>query len=111
MLTELLKISNQPDDPNHQVLVEMAAACEAATLTRQLLAFGRQSTGRHLALDLNAVIYDNATLLRRLLGQKIEVITVLPPNPLTVLADQGQLEQLLVKTAIRGRDGAFYPQV
>ena len=80
------------------------AAARAARLTHQLLAFSRQETNQPVAVDVNVVIASMEELLRRTLGEHVELVTSpgedLPP----VRADPGQLEQVLVNLAVNSRD-------
>jgi PAS domain S-box-containing protein len=77
---------------------------KAAGLTRQLLAFGRRQTLQPRVLDLNAVIAEIATMLRRLISEDIQLVTHLDPALGRVNADPSQLEQVLLNLAINARD-------
>ena len=80
------------------------AAERAASLTRQLLTFARREVTRPRVLDLNYVITGVQELLDRSLGEHIELITTLAGDLWPVLADPGQLEQVLVNLAVNARD-------
>jgi nitrogen-specific signal transduction histidine kinase/ActR/RegA family two-component response regulator len=80
------------------------AAESAASLTRQLLAFSRRQVLQPEILDLNLVVNSIASLLRRLIGEQIELVTVLAPSVGHIRADQGQLEQVLMNLALNARD-------
>jgi len=80
------------------------AADRAATLTRQLLAFSRTQVLVPQPLNLNVVITDLEKLLRRLLGEDIELRTILDPEIATVHADPGQVEQVVMNLALNARD-------
>jgi signal transduction histidine kinase/CheY-like chemotaxis protein len=80
------------------------AAERAASLTRQLLAFARREVVRPQVLDLDSVITAVQELLHRTLGEHIELITTLAGDLWPVLADPGQLEQVLVNLAVNARD-------
>jgi PAS domain S-box-containing protein len=80
------------------------AADRAAGLTRQLLAFSRKQVLEPRVLDLNELVADVDSLLRRLLGEDIAVVTRLDPTLGTVRADAGQLEQVVVNLAVNSRD-------
>lgn len=80
------------------------AGDRAAALTHQLLAFSRRQLIRPRVLDLNHVVTGIDRMLRRLIGEDIELITRLAPTPCLVRADQGQLEQVLMNIAINARD-------
>jgi signal transduction histidine kinase/ActR/RegA family two-component response regulator len=80
------------------------AANRAAALTHQLLAFARREVIRPRVMELNEVVADVRQMLRRTLGEHITLITNLSPVPGLVLADPGQLEQVLVNLAVNARD-------
>jgi PAS domain S-box-containing protein len=76
----------------------------AASLTRQLLAFSRKQTIQPTALNLNQVIHGMEKLLHRLIGEHIAIATKLAPDLGTVLADAGQMEQVILNLAVNSRD-------
>ncbi len=80
------------------------AGRRAAELTRQLLAFARRQVIEPRPIDLNALTMKVDGLLRRLIGEHIELVTVLAPDLATALADEGQIEQVLVNLAVNARD-------
>ncbi len=80
------------------------AAQRAVALTRQLLAFARRDVTRPQVLDLNAVIGSVEHLLRRTLGEQIELVTSPAQGLWPVLADPGQLDQVLVNLAVNASD-------
>jgi signal transduction histidine kinase/CheY-like chemotaxis protein len=80
------------------------AAERAASLTRQLLAFARREVVRPQVLDLDTVVTDVEEMLRRTLGEHIELDTSLAGDLWPVLADPGQLEQVLVNLVVNARD-------
>jgi CheY-like chemotaxis protein len=93
------------EHPLHADIHEVAkAAGRAATLTRQLLAFSRQQVLQPQVIDLNAVVADLQKMLARLIGEDIEITLDLASDLGLVLADPGQLEQVLVNLAINARD-------
>jgi PAS domain S-box-containing protein len=80
------------------------AADRAAALTQQLLAFSRKQLLQPRVLDLNAVVAGLEPMLRRLIGVDIRVETRLAPDVGRVVADPGQLEQVLMNLAVNARD-------
>src|SRR5262249_36602274 len=76
----------------------------ATSLTRQLLAFSRKQMLQPRPMDLNAVVIDVGRMLPRVLGEDVE-LTILPgAHPATVVADPGQVEQVLLNLCINARD-------
>lgn len=82
----------------------LRAGRQAAGLTRQLLAFSRQQVLEAKVLDLNAVITEVEKMLRRLIGEDIELSTNLGKDLGRVKADQGQIEQVILNMAVNARD-------
>jgi PAS domain S-box-containing protein len=80
------------------------AAVRASELTRQLLAFGRRQVLHVDEVDLRVVVERIDTLLRRLIGEDIELETVFGAEPVVVRADPAQLEQVVVNLAVNARD-------
>ena len=80
------------------------AADRAANLTRQLLAFSRKQMLKPVVLELNPLVSGIIPMLRRLIGEDIEVMTRLADTRPRVLADPGQLEQVLVNLVLNARD-------
>jgi signal transduction histidine kinase len=94
-----------PDDPQRRDIEEIQRAAErAAALTRQLLAFGRCRLLQPRAVDVNAVVRDVESMLRRLIGEDVELVTDLDPALGPVRADPGHIEQVLVNLAVNARD-------
>jgi len=81
-----------------------SAAESAASLTNQLLAFSRKQILQPSILQLNNVIRETGKMLERLIGEDIELITNLGTGTGTVLADLGQMEQVIMNLAINARD-------
>ena len=80
------------------------AAARAASLTRQLLAFSRKQVLDPKVLDLNSIVADMDRLLRRLIGEDIELVAVCSESLGRVKADPGQLSQVIVNLVINSRD-------
>ncbi|HXF92328.1 MAG TPA: response regulator [Nitrospiraceae bacterium] len=80
------------------------AGHRAALLTRQLLAFSRQQVLEPKVLDLNAVVSTSSKLLRRLIGEDIELVICADPSLGRVKADPGQIEQVIMNLAVNARD-------
>jgi two-component system cell cycle sensor histidine kinase/response regulator CckA len=81
------------------------AADRAAGLTRQLLAFSRRQVLAPRALDLNRLVSGTVSAIRSIVGTRIEVTPTLEPDLEPVLADPGQLEEMLLRVASSARDG------
>ncbi len=94
-----------PGDPLATELQQIEAAAErAATLTRQLLAFSRRAMLQPKVIDLAEVVRELAPMLRRLIGEDIELVLLTPPGLPPVMADRGQIGQVLVNLVVNARD-------
>ncbi len=103
--SELMRAELAPGNPLRRFADEIQLASErAAGLTRQLLAFSRGQAAQPRLLDINAVITNMDTLLRRLLGERIEVVILPGPALGRVKCDPGQIEQIVVNLAMNSRD-------
>jgi two-component system cell cycle sensor histidine kinase/response regulator CckA len=80
------------------------AGMRAVKLTRQLLAFSRKQILQPAVIDVHAVIGNMQEMLSRLVGEHIEIALTLQASPSNVLADEGQLEQLLMNLVVNARD-------
>jgi PAS domain S-box-containing protein len=99
-------VDGLPDgDPRREDALEIQAAAQRATLlTRQLLAFGRRQAALPRVLDLNEVVGAMERMLRRLIGEEIELLTHPAAGLWPVRADPGQVEQVIVNLAVNARD-------
>ena len=103
--SEVLEESLPEGDPLHKNCQQIRKAGQsAASLTRQLLAFSRQQVLEPRVLDLNAVVVQVEKMLRRLIGEHIDLTTALSPTLGRVKADQGQIEQVIINLAVNARD-------
>ena len=94
-----------PQDPRRGHLKEILMAGErAASLTRQLLAFSRRQVLEPRVLNLNSVLADVAKMLRRLIGEDVELVSTLKPDLGRVKVDPGQIEQVIMNLAVNARD-------
>jgi two-component system, cell cycle sensor histidine kinase and response regulator CckA len=80
------------------------AADRAASLTQQLLAFGRKQVLQPKVLDLNEAVSNIQKMLSRVIGEDIALISSLHPSLAPVKADPGQVEQVLMNLAVNARD-------
>jgi PAS domain S-box-containing protein len=103
--SELLAANASLDQRAREAVAEVQRATERAiAVTRQLLAFSRKSMLQPRTLDLNAVITEITKLVRRLIGEDIALVAHLGAGLLSVTADPGQLEQVVVNLAVNARD-------
>jgi PAS domain S-box-containing protein len=103
--SELLQIQLQPEDPAVKLLREIQKAGDrAAGLTQQLLVFSRQQVTEPKLLDLRQVVSNFDSMLRRLIGEDIEVTVAPGTGVCYVRADAGQLEQVILNLAVNARD-------
>ena len=103
--SELLRSELAPGNPLRRFADEIQIAADrAAGLTRQLLAFSRGQVIQPKLLDLNALVANMETMLRRLLGEKIEVVLLPGPGLGRIKCDPGQIEQVIVNLAVNSRD-------
>jgi len=101
----LAEAEQVPGTPLHEWIEQIRRSGEqAATLTSQLLAFGRRQVLRPVDLDLNAVVDDIQKMLRRLIGEQIELVVQLAPDLPRVRADRSQVEQVIVNLVVNARD-------
>ncbi|MGH9831068.1 MAG: sensor histidine kinase, partial [Blastocatellia bacterium] len=99
----LMRLSD--NDPLREGILEIRKAGDrAASLTRQLLAFSRKQILQPAVIDMNGVMGEMNKMLRRLIGEDIELVTELDPELGRVKADRGQLEQIIVNLVVNSRD-------
>ncbi|HEX2045492.1 MAG TPA: PAS domain S-box protein [Gaiellaceae bacterium] len=102
---DLLYMGLAEDDPRRADAAEVKRAAErAATLTRQLLAFSRRQVLKPRVIDLNRVVEDMERMLRRLIGEDVELVTAVDPALGRVEADPGQIEQVIANLVVNARD-------
>lgn len=102
---ELMEAKVLKDDPLHDHLDNMLKASErAASLTRQLLTFSRQQIAHRQVIDLNRVVLDMEQILRRLIGEDIDLEITATPGPVAVKADPGYLGQVIMNLVVNARD-------
>jgi PAS domain S-box-containing protein len=103
--SELLLQTMSPSDPSRKRIEEIKKAGErSASLTRQLLAFSRKQVLASKILNLNNVIKNTESLLQRIIGEDIDLTSVLHSRLDPIKGDAGQLEQILLNLAINARD-------
>jgi hypothetical protein len=109
-VTEELAAATESDwqtrlESAHGDLHQISLAAErAARLTHQLLAFARREVVQPQVINLNVVISGLEDMLRRTLGEHIELVTSLSDDLWSILVDPGQMEQMLVNLAVNARD-------
>ena len=92
-------------DPFRDDLEEIHRASQrAVALTRQLLAFSRQQILQPQILDLNSTLRGLESMLRRILGEDVELSLLLTDQPRGVAADPGQIEQVIMNLVVNARD-------
>jgi two-component system, cell cycle sensor histidine kinase and response regulator CckA len=97
------RLGGQPEALEELQEIEVAARWGAA-LTRQLLSYGRRKPVQAVVMDLNELTGRTERLLRRLIGEHIELSTALLPGPALIRADPVQVEQVLVNLGLNARD-------
>ncbi len=102
---QLILNTLSPTDPNRHSAEQILKAGErAATLTGQLLAFSRRQVLQPKILDLNKLVSSLSTMLRRLIGEDVDLQLILRPELGQVSADPGQMEQVLMNLVVNARD-------
>jgi two-component system cell cycle sensor histidine kinase/response regulator CckA len=103
--TELILEDLDPENPLVKDLTRVRDAGQrAATLTSQLLAFGRKQIMQPEIFNLNQVIANMSAMLRRLIGEDIEMVSSVHSEPLMVNADLGKIQQVVMNLVVNARD-------
>ena len=102
---ELLKDTLPEEDPNLELIESIFNAGErAAGLTNQLLSFSRRSVIEPKVFDLNTVIRSTEKILGRIIGEDIEMVSILDPQLSRIKADPGLIGQVVMNLAVNARD-------
>ena len=103
--SELLLGAFDRRDPRREEVEEILKAADRATsLTRQLLAFGRRQVLQPQVLDLNTVVMNMDKMLRRVIGEDVQLIASLRRDLWSVKVDPGMIEQVIMNLAVNSRD-------
>jgi PAS domain S-box-containing protein len=103
--SDLLLQRLSADDGIRRRMEEIKKAGERGSwLTRQLLAFSRKQVLKPQVLDLNSLLTNVDQMLRRVIGEDVELVTHVPPGLGRVKADPGQIEQVIMNLAVNARD-------
>ena len=103
-IVEGLRLRPRDEHPAAAVDELVAHIQRAAALTRQLLLFSRREVASREEVDLNELVDDTTRLLRRLIPETVHLVVVPAASPPAVLADRGQLQQVLLNLAVNARD-------
>jgi PAS domain S-box-containing protein len=102
---ELVSVTLEPSDPRNEAVDGIRQATnQAASLTKQLLAFSRSQELRPAVIDLSQVVTNIGPMLRRILTERIELIVRPTEEPCRTLADRSQVEAILINLAVNARD-------
>ncbi|MEQ1728108.1 MAG: hybrid sensor histidine kinase/response regulator, partial [Vicinamibacterales bacterium] len=102
---EMLRVDVGEGDPRRaDVLDIQKAGTRAAGLTRQLLAFSRKQIIEPALIDLNVVVADIRGMIGRLIGEDVKIVVNVCPDLPLVMADRGQVEQVVMNLAVNARD-------
>jgi PAS domain S-box-containing protein len=102
---ELMKMDLEKNDPHYHYTEEiLKTATRGSTLTHQLLAFSRKQILQPSVLSINTLVSNMERLLRRLIGEDIDLITNIDGDLGAVKADKGQIEQIIMNLAVNARD-------
>jgi len=101
---QLLRMTELDGEQKESINSIEAAAERAATITRQLLAIGRRQPSRPLSLSLNESVRLLSGLLRRMVPEHVEIVTELATDVPNIVADPGQVDQVLLNLVANARD-------
>lgn len=101
---DLLLEKLPPDAPKRYAEAIKKAGSSAAQLVRQLLAFSRKQVLYPAVIDINTAVSDTGKILKRLIGEDVRVVSELDNDLDNILADRGQIEQILMNLATNARD-------
>jgi CheY-like chemotaxis protein len=103
--TELMLRQITPDNPLSKPLLQVSSAADrAAALTRQMLAFGRQQIMQSRIINLNSVVSETSHMLRRVIGEDIQLVTKLGDKLDNARLDPDQVAQMMLNLAVNARD-------
>jgi two-component system cell cycle sensor histidine kinase/response regulator CckA len=103
--SDLVIASLPPGDPNREPLEGIRkAGARSTAMTRELLAFSRKQVLAPKVLVLNDIVRDTSTMLRRVVGDDVQVVAVLDSGAGAVRVDPGQMEQVLLNLGVNARD-------
>jgi PAS domain S-box-containing protein len=101
----LLQCAGPRDAETDQALEDISMAADrAANLTRQLLAFSRRQVLQLRVLDINVIVENMASMMRRIVGEDVDVQLACAPGVLSVHADTGMMEQVILNLVVNARD-------
>jgi two-component system, cell cycle sensor histidine kinase and response regulator CckA len=103
--TELLFMPRSADEDTADKLLQIQSAAErASSLTRQLLTFSKKQVIQTKTFDLNCLVTELLRMLRRIIGEDIEVVLDLAPSPPVIKGDPSMIEQVITNLVINSRD-------
>ena len=103
--TELMLDQITPESKFSRPLLQISQAADrAAALTRQMLAFGRQQIMQARTINLNNVVTETSHMLRRVIGEDIDLVTTLAPDADNSKLDPDQMTQVILNLAVNARD-------
>jgi len=102
---QILLMPKNESDPEYAGLKHIMNTCTKATnLTRQLLLFGRKQTLELKPLDINDTVSNLLKMIKRLIGEHINIVTDLKTPLMNIEADEGNLEQIILNLVVNSRD-------